>query len=134
MPHAAARVPPALLRGHSRVLRPRDAVTVYTHPRPEFARLNRAGALHRLAAGYYAAVPDDQFDRSWLPELEAAALGIAVTDAGIDSCALMGLSAARIHGAIPRALAVAVVATTRHRRSLRLTDRDATVLFTRRHV
>jgi hypothetical protein len=90
--------------------------------------------LHRLANGYYAVVPDDQADRSWLPELESAALGIAAADQGIDAVALMGLSAARVHGAIPRALGVAVVATTRHRNPLRLADRAATVLFVRRTV
>ncbi|WP_207630908.1 MULTISPECIES: type IV toxin-antitoxin system AbiEi family antitoxin [unclassified Actinopolyspora] len=128
------RVPSALLRGSSRVLRPRDAADVYANPRPEFARLSRAGALHRLATGYYAVVPDDQLDRGWIPELEAAALGIAAADEGVDSVALMGLSAARIHGAIPRALAVAVVAATRHRPTLRVADREATVLFVRRRV
>lgn len=134
MTRTTARVPPVLLRGSSRVLRPRDAATVYAHPRPEFARLARAGALHQLATGYYAVVPDDQLDRGWTPELEAAALGIAAADEGIDSVALMGLSAARIHGAVPRALAVAVVAATRHRPTLHVADREATVLFVRRRV
>jgi hypothetical protein len=128
------RVPPQLLRRPLRVLRPRDAEGVYAHPRPEFARLGQGGALHRLATGYYAVVPDDQVDRVWLPELEAAALGIAVADHGIDTVALMGLSAARVHGAIPRALGVAVVAAARHRTPLRLADRDATILFVRRNV
>ncbi|SDK70882.1 Transcriptional regulator, AbiEi antitoxin, Type IV TA system [Actinopolyspora mzabensis] len=134
MAHITARVPAVLLRGSSRVLRPRDAAGVYVNPRPEFARLARAGALHRLATGYYAVVPDDQLDRGWIPELEAAALGIAVADVGIDSVALMGLSAARVHGAVPRALGVAVVAATRHRPTLRLADREATVRFVRRRV
>ncbi|ASU80877.1 hypothetical protein CDG81_06110 [Actinopolyspora erythraea] len=127
-------MPSLLLRRSSRVLRPRDAAGVYVNPRPEFARLARAGALHRLATGYYAVVPDDQLDRGWIPELEAAALGIAVADVGIDSVALMGLSAARVHGAVPRALGVAVVAATRHRSTLRLADREATVRFVRRRV
>lgn len=134
MGYTAARVPPVLLRGSCRVLRPRDAATVYANPRPEFARLARAGALHQLATGYYAVVPDDQLDRGWIPELEAAAWGIAAADEGIDSVALMGLSAARIHGAVPRALAVAVVAATRHRSRLHVADREATVLFVRRRV
>jgi len=132
--HTPARVPPALLRRPLRVLRPRDAADIYAHPRPEFARLTRAGALHRLAAGYYAIVPDDQLGRRWLPELEGAALGIAAADEGVDTVALMGLSAARVHGAIPRGLAIAVVATARHRPTLHLADRDATLLFTRRKV
>jgi hypothetical protein len=90
--------------------------------------------LHRLASGYYAVVPEDQTDRVWIPELESAALGIAAADQGIDAVALMGLSAARLHGAIPRALSVAVVAAAGHRTGLRLVDRNATVVFVRRDV
>lgn len=134
MGRAVARVPPELLRRPLRVLRPRDGATSYAHPRPEFARLTRSGALHRLATGYYAVVPDDQVGQNWRPELEAAALGIAVADESIDTVALMGLSAARVHGAIARAIGVAVIAARRHRPTLRLTDRDATVLFVRREV
>lgn len=129
-----ARIPSALLRGRVRVLRPSDATAVYAHPRPEFARLERSGALHRLAPGYYAVVPDDAVGSRWLPELEAAALGIAVAGGDVDSAALMGLSAARVHGALPRAVNVAVVAVVRHRGVLRLTDRDAEVLFVRRDI
>lgn len=128
------KLPPTLLRRPVRVLRPQDAEELYAFPRPEFARLTRTGVLRRLANGYYAAVPDDQTDRDWRPELEAAALGIAAADQGVDAVALMGLSAARVHGAIPRALGVAVVAVTGHRNTLTLTDRDATVLFVRRDV
>lgn len=117
-----------------RVLRPQDAAEVYAHPRPEFARLAGAGALHRLSNGYYAVVPEDQIDRPWMPELEWAALGIAAANQGIDAVALMGLSAARAHGAIPRALGVAIVAASGHRTALRLVDRDATVVFVRRDV
>jgi hypothetical protein len=47
----------------------------------------------------------------------------------------MGLSAARVHGGIPRALGVALVATTSHRRkSLGLSDRTAEIRFVRRDV
>jgi hypothetical protein len=130
----AGRLPPVLLQRSLRLLRPQDAANVYAHPRPEFARLTKAGVLRKLASGYYAVVPDDQIGRTWRPELEAAALGIAAADQGVDEVALMGLSAARIHGAIPRALGVAVVATTRHRNHLRLTDRDAIIVFTRRDI
>jgi hypothetical protein len=48
--------------------------------------------------------------------------------------ALMGLSAARIHGAVPRALAVAVVAVPKQRPSLRLLRPDAEVIFVTRDV
>ncbi|MHA6797641.1 type IV toxin-antitoxin system AbiEi family antitoxin (plasmid) [Pseudonocardia bannensis] len=131
--HAAARVPPALL-SRGRVLRPIDAQEVYANPRADFARLERRGALHRLAPGLFAAVPDDAVGADWLPPLEAAALAIAGTGGHTGEAALMGISAARVHAAIPRALNVAVVAVARHRRTLQLTDRKAEVLFVRRDV
>jgi hypothetical protein len=133
MMRVVPRVPPELLRA-GRVLRPRDAEDVYAFARPEFARLARAGALHKLATGYYAAVPDRHAGGRWLPELESAAIGIAAADAGPGGAALIGLSAARVHGAIPRALAVAVVATKAHRAPIAMADRDATILFARRDV
>lgn len=128
-----ARVPPELIR-RGRVLRPVDAHGIYAHPRPEFQRLERAGALHRLADGHYAVVPDDQVGQNWLPDLESVALGIARTGGHTDTAALMGISAARVHGALPRAVNVATVAVDRHRRTLHLGDRDAQVLFVRRDV
>jgi predicted transcriptional regulator of viral defense system len=131
--HAAARVPPTLLR-LGRVLRPIDAQDIYSNPRAEFARLERRGALHRLAPGLYAAVPDHAVGLPWLPPLEASALAIAAAGGNTDGAALMGISAARIHAALPRALNVAVVAIQRHRRTLHLTDRAAQVLFVRRDV
>ncbi len=134
MAQVAGRVPVELLQRPLRVVRPRDGAVYYANPRPEFARLTRSGALYRVATGYYAIVPDDQIGRAWQPELEPVALGIAAADEGMDAVALMGLSAARVHGAIPRALSVAVVAAGRHRSTLRLTDRDADVLFVRRSV
>lgn len=130
---APARVPPALLR-RGRVLRPTDAEDIYSNPRGEFARLERSGALHRLAPGLFAAVPDNVVGRPWLPPLEAAALAIATTGNHAGRAALMGVSAARIHAAIPRALGVAVVAVEHHRRTLQLVDRDAEVHFVRRRL
>jgi hypothetical protein len=117
-----------------RLLRPVDAAEVYAHPRPEFARLVRSGVLHRLATGYYAVVPDDRVGMPWLPNLESSALGIAAANEGADTVALMGVSAARVHGAVPRALGVAVVAAARHRAAIRLADREADVVFVRRDV
>ena len=130
----AGRLPPALLRRPVRVLRPHDAADVYAHPRPEFARLAKSGVLHRLATGYYAVVPDDRIGQPWLPDLESSALGIAAADEGISSVALMGISAARVQGAVPRALGVAVVAAARHRSIVKLADREATIVFVRRDV
>jgi hypothetical protein len=128
-----ARVPADLLH-HGRVLRPIDAENVYSNPRAEFARLEQAGALHRLATGLFAAVPDDRVGKDWRPSLEGVALGVAGAGGYTDASVLMGISAARIHGAVPRALNVAVVAVERHRRTLHLADRKATVLFVRRNI
>ena len=130
---APARVPPSVLR-LGRVLRPADAADVYSNPRAEFARLEHSGALHRLAPGLFAAVPDDAVGRTWLPSLEATALGIAQPGGHAGQAALMGISAARIHTAIARAVGVAVVAVERHRRTLQLTDRHAEIHFVRRDL
>jgi hypothetical protein len=54
-------------------------------------------------------------DSTWTPDLHTAALGIGQADYGTGAVALMGVTAARLHGAIPRALAVAVVAVPKQR-------------------
>jgi len=125
-------VPPRLARIPYGVLRPVDAADTYAHPRPQISRLADRGALHRLATGYYAVVPAGRQATEWRPTLEAAAYGIAATTEGPGNVVLMGLSAARLHGAIPRALAVAVVAAPRQRPPVQLADRVAQVLFVRR--
>lgn len=128
----ASGLPAPLARTPFGVLRPIDAADVYALPRQEFKRLTDRGVLHRLATGYYAVVPAHSHDRAWQPTLEAAAYGIAAADYGPGGAVLMGLSAARLHGAIPRALAIAVVAVERNRPALSLVDRDARVRFARR--
>jgi hypothetical protein len=126
-------VPPFLARRANRVVRPRDASEVFANPRKELARLARTGVARRLCTGYYVMVPQHRLgDTSWQPELHGAALGIAVADYGVDAVALMGLSAARLHGAIPRALAVTVVAVPKQRPALRIGD--GRVLFVERDV
>ena len=129
----ATGLPPALARRPTAVFRPRDLSEIYAHPRPEVARLVRAGLLLPLARGYYARVPlESQGDRSWRPDLHAAALGIGQADAGLDGAVLMHLSAARILGALPREVTVAVVAMDRQRAPLHVLG--GTVLFVRREV
>lgn len=59
--------------------------------------------------------------RLWLPSLEGAAAGIASTIYGADNAILMGVSAARVLGVIPRALATAVVAVPKQHRSIKRT-------------
>ncbi len=127
-------LPPELARRPFGVLRPADAAAVYARPRQEFARLADRGLLHKIATGYYAVVPPHSTDRSWLPSMEAAAYGIAAVDYGPETVVLMGLSAARLHGAVPRALGVAVVAIDKNRPNVALADRNAYVVFVRRHT
>jgi hypothetical protein len=93
-----------------RTFRAADAAVVYAHPAPQLRRLEQLGVLHRLAHGYYTVVPQDQIGTNWMPTLEAAAAGIAAARFHPDRAPLMGVSAARLHGALPRALAVAIVA------------------------
>lgn len=133
MVRSSIAMPTALARRANRVLRPRDAAAVYSHPRAEVARLVAAGALRRLTTGYYAIAPLERLgDASWNPELNAVALGIAQADYGTDTVALIGVSAARIHGAIPRALAIAAVAAPRQRPQL--TTELGLVKFAKRDV
>ncbi|MDX6282700.1 MAG: hypothetical protein QOH03_3771 [Kribbellaceae bacterium] len=61
-------------------------------------------------------------------------MGVAITGGRANSAALMGISAARLHAAIPRVINVAVVAVADHRRNIRLADRDAEIQFVRRTI
>lgn len=112
----AAGVPAVLARRANRVVRPRDTAGVYAHPHAEMARLVENGVIVRLATGYYAVKPLNRLGMdAWRPELEAVALGVAIVDYGTDAVALMGVSAARHHGAVPRAVAAATVAVPKQR-------------------
>lgn len=133
MARSAVGVPPQLARRGQRVFRPRDLSDVYAHPRAEVARLARSGVVRHVATGYYALAPLHRLaDPSWVPDLNAVALGIGQADYGPEDVALMGVSAARIHGAIPRRLAVAVVAVPKQRPPLR--TQGARVVFVERDV
>lgn len=103
------------------VLRPRDAESLYAQPHVEFRRWEKAGVLLKVAHGYYAHIPETSRGSQWRPEIEALALGIGQADYGKNHVALMHISAARIHGAIPRALAVAVIAVPNRRPDLETT-------------
>lgn len=115
-----------------RTIRAEDAGATYAFPGPELARLADRGLLHRVAHGYYIVVPQDMIGREWAPSLEAAAAGIASAIYGPNQAVLMGISAARVLGAIPRALATAVVAVPEQHRPIRLKDRQSVVRFVKR--
>ncbi len=105
-----------------RIVRPRDGHHVYRHPREQFARLARAGVLMRVARGYYAIPPTEALgDLNWRPTPEAVALGIGIADYGRDRVALSGISAARLQGVPPRALAIGVVSAPVRRPPVRTT-------------
>lgn len=130
--HRSTVLPSEFWRRPLRTLRPQDLADIYAQPPAEVARLAGRGVLHRVAHGYYIVVPPDYVGRNWLPGLEAAAAGIASSIFGADQALLMGISAARVLGAVPRALATAIVAVPGQHRPIALTDRSAQVRFVRR--
>lgn len=129
----ARTVPPQLLRDGNRVLRPRDAAALYVNPRAELAALAEVGALRKVATGYFIAPPDAEvLNPEWKPTVEGLALGIGRRDYGTRGVALMGMSAARRHGVVPRALGVGIVAMAKQRPRLR--TRFGDVVFVTREL
>lgn len=110
----------------------RSAARVYAQPAAELARLTRGGAAIKLARGFYAAVPVDKRGRTWLPSLEDITAGIATAVYGPGNGALWGLSAARVHGALPRALSVGYAFGPAQHRSIPLIAHAGRVEFRRR--
>lgn len=112
-------IPELLLRRSTRVVRPRDLGEVYANPSQEVQRLESKGVLTNLAHGYYAVPPSEWLgDQGWVPQIEALALGIAAADYQPTKVAIVGISAARVLGFLPRALGAAVVAVPVRRRAL----------------
>jgi hypothetical protein len=77
-------------------------------------------------------VPQDQVGTDWMPTLEAAAAAIAAARFHPARSPLMGVSAARAHGALPRALGTAIVAAPAQHEPVTLLDRPASVRFVKR--
>ena len=127
-------LPMDLARRPLRTIRPTDADNVYAHPRAQLRRLAEGGVLHRLADGYYVVVPQEEVGGPWLPGLEAAAAGVGAAIYGPDATVLMGVSAARMYGSIPRALSAAVVGVPTQHRPISLSDRTALVRFVKRDI
>lgn len=126
------RLPRTITAAPLRTVRPQDLTETYARPHASTAQLVARGDLLRLARGYLVAVPDDARP-GWHPGTEAAALGIAVAIFGQASAVLMGISAARIHHAYPRALGSAVVAVPEQHRPIHL-DSGGTVHFVARNT
>jgi hypothetical protein len=129
-----ANLPGAITRAPLRTFRPRDLAAVYSQPSVQLHRLIRDPRVRKAAHGLYYTVPDDQ-DPTWTPTLEAVAAGIATALFGERVPVLMHLTAARLLGALPRAIGQAIVAVPRQHAPLRLADRTAgTVTFVARDV
>lgn len=77
----------------------------------EFKRFEASGVILRVARGSYVLVPEAlrRPDPSWRPTLESIALGLAAASFGPAEVALIGPSAARVHGALPRSISIATV-------------------------
>lgn len=121
-------------RAPLRTIRTADLGDTYAYPRPEIRELERRGLLHRLAHGIYCAVPPESDPMTWRPTLEAATAAVATALYGDRVPVLTGLTAARMHRALPRAIGVGYVAVPTRRRALRLADRDSEVRFVTRAV
>jgi hypothetical protein len=112
-------------RAPMRTVRAADLADAYAHPGPELVIRLRRGVAH----GIYCAVSPEHVGSSWRPTIEAAAAAIATVLYGDRVPVLTGLTAARMHRALPRAISVGCVAVPTQHRTLRLADRDGEVRF-----
>lgn len=112
---AVRGLPVELARAEPAVVRPRDLAEQWATPRKELHHLARQGAVLRLSHGYYAVVPEAVRGREWKPAVESVGLAIAQVDYGTDAAAVMGPSAARLLGHVPRALGTATIAAAKQR-------------------
>lgn len=123
-----------IARAPLRTVRAADLASVYAFPGPALAALAHRGVVHRLAHGIYCAVPPEYAGDTWRPSLEAATAAVATALHGDRVPILTGLTAARVHRALPRAIGVGYVAVPTQRRPMRLADRDGEVHFVMRTV
>ncbi|MDR2998782.1 MAG: hypothetical protein LBU78_11775 [Microbacterium sp.] len=123
-----------IARAPLHTVRLRDLKTFGTNTWRAVDRLTEQGALTRLIHGVYTAPPDGRDGRTWKPPFEPAALAIATVRFGERRVALMGVSAARHWGAIPRAIGVAHVAVPRGGYAPAELDRGGVVRFVPRDL
>lgn len=126
------RVPAAILLAPTLLATGRSAAAVYAQPAGELKRLAEAGALIKIARGYYVAVPVGRNAGDWLPSMEDLVSGLASAVYGPGEGVLWGLSAARVHGALPRALGTGYAFGPRQHRAIRLLARPGQVIFRKR--
>jgi predicted transcriptional regulator of viral defense system len=132
----AAQLAKQITTAPLRTFRTRDLDTIYTQPNVQLHRLVQQGAVRRVAHGLYYSVPDDKPD-TWVPTVEALGAGVATALFGEQVPVLMHLTAARLHGALPRAIGQVFVAAPKQHRAVQIHDigqRDAVVVFIQRKV
>lgn len=127
-----AAVPADALLKPTLMLTGRSAAEVYAQPAGELKRLAEAGAIVKVARGYYAAVPVGKIAGSWLPSMEDLTAGLASAVFGPGNGVLWGLSAARAHGALPRAIATGYAFGPTQHRPIPLLLRPGQVQFRKR--
>ena len=81
-----------------------------------------------------ALFPPEHVGAGWRPTIEAATAAVATALYGDRVPVLTGLTAARMHGALPRAIGTGYVAVPTQRRPLRLADREGEIRFVMRDV
>lgn len=132
MPTHETAVPPDALIAPTLMITGRSAKQAYAQPGPQLDRLAKAGAILRIAHGYYVAVPIDKRDGGWTPSLDALTAGLATAVYGSGRGVVWGLSAARLHGALPRAMAIGYAFGPAQHRRIYLLDRVGRVEFRKR--
>lgn len=98
----------------------------YANAHEVLADAAAAGRLHRVARGIYLPVPPRE-GTDWQPTVEASAAAVGVATMRTET-PLIGMSAARMHGALPRAVARAWVAAPRTHRPIAMSS-GASVSF-----
>ena len=130
----ARRVNTELFAAHPPVLRPKDA-TWWKNPGKELHKLAGVGVVVSPTYGVYVVVPPQRTgDRAWKPTLEGFALALAQRLVGAQDAVLMGVSAARLHGALPRAVGTAVIAAPKQKRHSVQQTQWGDLFWIRRHA
>ena len=126
------RLPTEIPRAAMRTVRPVMLRGLYANPEKELVRLRANGLVVKIAPGTYVAKPDTIAPgEAWKPVFEEAAMAYATAAYGDQVPVLAGLGAARHWHAIPRAIAVTVVAVPQQHRPVVL-ETGGRIVFTRR--
>lgn len=106
----------------------------YVNPSAELKRLEARGVVYQISRGNYVLIPERSRKKNnhWMPEIEAAALGLAIAAYGKKNVALIGPSAIRIQKLYPRALGIAYVAVPVQRPAIK--TKLGTIRFIKRDV